>query len=203
MSRKPIFFTSDLHIGHKRSIEFDQRPFRDLEHMHSSLIKNYNAIVPENGICYFLGDVGMSNVETLKGVLDQLNGTKICILGNHDRKHNAMYNLGFDVVLNSATLYIAGERVTMSHCPLPGIFREDITGMRNTVEGENWHGESRQMQFMVKDEGQYHVHGHIHSGPANKKLTKDKKQWDIGVCGNNYRPVHISAVESWISRSKQ
>jgi len=198
-NRKPVFFTSDLHIGHKNCIGFDSRPFRDLEHMHKVLTNNYNAIVPENGVCYFLGDVGMTNIEILKEFIGKLNGTKVCILGNHDGNVNRMYNIGFDVVLYSATLYIAGERVTLSHCPLRGVFREDTSKMRNSEEGENWHGEFRHTKFSVENEGQYHLHGHLHS---DKEGMKSGKQWDISVVGNDYRPVSLSAVESWISRYK-
>lgn len=198
-TRKPIFFTSDWHIGHANSIEFDNRPFRDLEHMHKVLVNNYNAIVPENGICYFLGDIGMTNMETLKDIIGSLNGTKVVVLGNHDGNVNRMYNMGFDVVLYSATLYIAGEKVTLSHCPLRGVFREDVTGMRGAVEGENWHKESKHVKFSVENEGQYHLHGHCHSPKETMKLDK---QWDISVVGNDYRPVSISAVESWISKYK-
>lgn len=114
-NRKPIFFTSDLHIGHKNSIKFDNRPFDDLDHMHRVLINNYNAIVPENGICYFLGDIGMCSIDLLKDFVSKLNGTKVCILGNHDGNVNRMYNIGFDAVLHSATLYIAGERELHCH----------------------------------------------------------------------------------------
>ncbi len=201
--RKPIFFTSDWHIGHKIVIDLDKRPFKDLDHMSSSLIKNYNAIVPENGVCYFLGDMGFCGSNTLKDIIDQLNGTKLLILGNHDKKHNAMYNAGFDIVLNAAELWIASERVTLSHCPLRGIFREDTTGMRNYIDGEKWHGESRQDKFSVKDAGQFHLHGHIHAGPANSKKKIDGRQFDIGVPGNNYRPIHIKEIESWIAKTKQ
>ena len=202
MSRKSIFFTSDQHFGHESCIRFDKRPFKSLEHMNETLIRNYNAVVPENGVCYFLGDFGMGNVEFLKDVVSQLNGTKILVLGNHDRNHNAMYTIGFDIVVNSCILYIAGERVSLSHCPLPGVFREDVTGMRNVQGGENWHGEFKQHKFMVKDEGQFHLHGHIHSTKENIKEVRTDRQWDIGVPGNNYRPVSISAVESWISKEK-
>lgn len=68
---------------------------------------------------------------------------------------------------------------------------------------ENWHGEYKQHKFTVTDEGQYHLHGHLHSRKENpKSKVKDGKQWDIGIVGNNYRPVSISAVESWISKHK-
>jgi len=202
--RKPIFFTSDWHLGHANSIKFDDRPFKTVEEMHRKLIRNFNAIVPEHGICYHLGDVGMANVETTKGVIDQLNGTQILILGNHDGNVNRMYNCGFDAVMYGVILYIAGEKVTLTHCPLRGIFREDVTNMRGSIDGENWHKEFKHQMFSTEDIGQFHLHGHIHArGKDNGKLVKDERQWDVGLPGNNYRPVHISAVESWISKYKQ
>ena len=200
--RKSVFFTSDWHINHANSIKFDQRPFRDLDHMHEVLINNYNASVPKDGLCYFLGDIGFSSSDTIEKVISQLNGIKVAIIGNHDKGINALYKIGFDVVLNAATLYIANERVTMSHCPLRGVWREDTTGMGNAKEGEHWHGEARHQQFSVTDEGQWHLSGHIHSGPANNKKTIDGRQMDVGICGNNYRPVSISQIESWISTFK-
>ncbi len=204
MKRKPTFFISDLHIGHKNSIEFDKRPFKDIHHMSRVIVNNYNSIVPEDGICYFLGDIGLTNSDELKKVISQLNSsTKVLILGNHDKGVNAMYNLGFDVVLHGAKLVIAGEIVTMSHCPLLGVWREDTTDMKNSVPGENWHGENRNEQFSFPEHSGFHIHGHIHSGPANKKLRIDNRQMDVGCPANGYKPVSISEIESWIARAKR
>lgn len=200
---KSIHFTSDWHIGHANSIIFDQRPFNDLDHMHRVLINNYNAQVPEDGVCYFLGDIGLSSSELTAKILSQLNGTKIMIRGNHDKGFHSCYDVGFDVVLSAAILHIAGERVTLSHCPLRGVFREETAHMRNHVPGENWHGESRHHEYTISNEGQFHLHGHIHAGPANGKPKIAGRQFDVGVPANNYRPVHISAIESWIARTKQ
>jgi calcineurin-like phosphoesterase family protein len=200
--RKNVFFTSDWHIGHQNVLAFDNRPFTGLDHMHTVLVNNYNASVSEDDICYFLGDMGLGSSQVLRDVIARLNGTKVLILGNHDKQHNSMYNCGFDVVLNSATLYIAGERVTLSHCPLRGVFREDVSEMKNAVLTENWHGESRHGPYSVTNEGQFHLHGHIHSGPANEKERIDGRQYDIGAPGNKYRPVSMSTIESWISKSK-
>lgn len=205
--RKSIHFTSDWHIGHANSIKFDDRPFKDLDHMHRVLVNNYNAQVPPDGLCYFLGDIGLSSNETVGKILAELNGTKVLVLGNHDKKFNAMYELGFDVVLHGATIYIAGERVTMTHCPLRGVFREKTDHMKNSYTGEsfkdtNWHGEHKHAPFSCSDEGQFHLHGHIHSGPANDKLRIDGRQMDVGVPANKYRPVSISEVESWIAKTK-
>lgn len=202
-NRKSIFFTSDTHYFHENCIKFDNRPFRDLAHMHRSLIKRYNSVVPESGVCYFLGDVGMGPSDEMKELISQLNGTKVLVLGNHDKGHNSMYNLGFDVVVNAIDLYIAGERVTMTHCPLRGLYREDVTGMKGAKDGENWHGESKQHRFSIENQGQYHIHGHIHSPNGGKSQKILEKQIDIGVVANNYTPVSISVIESWIARSRK
>lgn len=197
--RRGIFFTSDWHIGHARCLEFDNRPFKDMDHMKRVLINNFNATVSEDCVTYFQGDMGMCSGSELHEVVSQLNGTKVFILGNHDAGMNSMYNAGFDVVLNGATLWIANQRVTLSHCPLRGVWREDTTGM-GKYAGENWHGESKQHRFTTEDSGQFHLHGHIHSPNAGKSKRILNKQFDIGVVANGYRPVSISEIESWIAK---
>lgn len=201
--RKPIFFTSDLHIGHANVIVFDKRPFKDVDHMHRVLINNYNATVPKNGICYFLGDIGLCKSDVLINVMKELNGTKVLVMGNHDRNTHSMYAQGFDVVLNAGIFYIGNHRVSMSHCPLPGVKREEITGMKGAKDGENWHGEFKNAKFTSQDlTVDFHLHGHIHSGPHCDKPVRTDKQFDVGVAGNNYRPVSISEIESWIALTK-
>lgn len=202
---KKTFFTSDWHIGHAKSIVYDKRPFTDLFHMHRVLINNFNATVPVDGVTYFLGDIGVSDVEQTKEVISKLNGTKILVLGNHDKGVNAMYNAGFDVVMYGAKLVIANEIVTLSHCPLLGVYREDTTGMKGSSPGENWHGEHRFRfnVYTVKDEGQFHLHGHIHSPNGGKSEKILDRQYDVGVPANSFRPVSIAQIESWISLYKQ
>jgi calcineurin-like phosphoesterase family protein len=200
MTRKPIFFTSDWHIGHLNSIKFDNRPFRDLEHMHSSLISNFNKQVPMDGITYFLGDMVTHGTELTKNVIGKLNGTKVLIVGNHCAKYESCYNAGFNAVMHQATIYIQKERVTLSHCPLLRVFREDTSTMKGNTEGELWHGEFRHSQYSVPNDGQFHLHGHIHSPNGGKSTKLLDRQMDVGLPANNYRPVHISHVESWIMK---
>jgi calcineurin-like phosphoesterase family protein len=200
--RKPTFFTSDWHLGHGKSIILDSRPFNSLEQMHETLIRNYNNTVPKDGICYFLGDIVTCSSELAYSIISRLNGTKVVILGNHDKGSNAMYNCGFDVVLNTATLYIANEKVTLSHCPLKGVYRENIEGMKGVLGTENWHGEYKQHAFTVTNEGQFHLHGHIHSPNSGKSQKILGRQYDVGVPANNYRPVSIGIIESWIVNTK-
>lgn len=198
--RKKIFFTSDWHIGHSEVLDFDQRPFKDLEEMHAWLIRNYNATVPEDGICYFLGDMGLCSSGFMSDFMSKLNkSTKVLILGNHDRGMHSMYGNGFDVVLNAGIFYIGNNRISMAHCPLPGIFREDVTGMKGAKEGENWHGEHKNGMFTSRDlEVDFHLHGHIHSDGKVKPRSTDR-QFDVCLRANKYKPVALGAIESWIT----
>lgn len=202
---KNQFVTSDWHIGHANAIKFDNRPFKDLDDMHRVLINNYNASVRPGDICYFLGDIGVKDAETTKSVISKLNGTKVLISGNHDKGDYVMMDCGFDIVINAAKVVIAKEIVTMSHCPLPGLFREHTEGMRGTALGENWHGESRPHynMYTVPNEGQFHLHGHIHSPNGGKSQKILDKQMDVGVPSNKYRPVSFSEIESWIVKYKR
>jgi calcineurin-like phosphoesterase family protein len=196
---KPTFFTSDWHLGHQKVLNLDNRPFNDLKEMHSALVTRYNSTVPHKGICYFLGDMG-NKTSDLKPVITQLQGTKVLVLGNHDHGINTMYNCGFDVVTYMACIYIGPHRITMSHCPLKGVWREDCSHIPKSV-GENWHGESRakHQRHTIADEGQFHLHGHIHSHKDKSKSQKILgKQYDIGVTANNYTPVSLSQIESWV-----
>lgn len=197
--RVGIFFTSDWHIGHANVLIFDNRPFRDLNHMHETLVNNFNATVPARSVTYFLGDMGLCSGDLIRSVVTQLNGIKVLVRGNHDGGTNKMLNLGFDVVLNRAALVIAGRMVTMSHCPIKGLYRED-TSTFDRCSGENWHGENKNWQFTVQNEGQFHLHGHIHSPNKGKSQKILDRQFDVGVVANGYRPVSISQIESWISK---
>ena len=36
------YYISDLHLFHEAAIRFDDRPFRDLEEMHTEIVKRWN-----------------------------------------------------------------------------------------------------------------------------------------------------------------
>lgn len=204
MKKRNIFFTSDWHIGHAKSIEFDSRPFKDLDHMHTVLINNYNATVSMNDICYFLGDVGLYSSEITRDVIGKLKGTKILLFGNHDSKGRQYWmDIGFATTLHTASIVVGNSIVTMSHCPLRGIPREDTTNMRGVRPGENWHGEYKHKKYSIPDYGQFHLHGHIHSPNRGRSEKIQDRQYDVGVVANKYRPVSISTIESWIAKYKK
>ena len=73
---------------------------------------------------------------------------------------------------------------------------------QDPINLENWHGEEKQMRngFSVWDNGQFHLHGHIHSPNSGKSVKVLNKQYDVGVDANKFRPVSISEIESWIAK---
>lgn len=197
---KNTYFSSDWHIGHEKVLEYNNRPFINLKHMHRVLINNYNNTVKPNDICYFLGDMGLTKGDEIKKVIKRLNGTKILILGNHDKKGKQFwYSAGFDLVMYGAKLYINHHEVTLSHCPLYGVKREDTSHI-NGSENENWHREEKHTKkgHSFPDWGQFHLHGHTHA-PNNETKVALGHQYDVGVDGNSYTPVSISKIESWIA----
>lgn len=95
-----IMFTSDTHFGHANIIKYSKRPFlfdpsrghedsrnRDVDGMDEALIKNWNYVVTPDDTIYHIGDFAFyRDQRQTRNVLRRLNGNKILILGNHDKK---------------------------------------------------------------------------------------------------------------------
>ena len=77
-----IFFIADTHFNHNKIIEYENRPFKNVEEMNEKLIENWNSVVGRIDKVFVLGDFGFYNS---KEILDRLKGFKILIMGNHDR----------------------------------------------------------------------------------------------------------------------
>lgn len=89
MSIPKKFYISDLHLGHKNILAFDNRPFFNLKEMTETIISNWNSVVGKNDSIYVLGDMFWNNSE-IPIVLPKLNGTKYLIKGNHDLVNKEM-----------------------------------------------------------------------------------------------------------------
>jgi calcineurin-like phosphoesterase family protein len=113
-----IWFTADWHLFHKHIINYCNRPFKDVEEMHNTLIENYNKVVRPEDTVYFLGDMAFSNLNQSKAIIQSLKGHKILIRGNHDRNVAKCKELGFEYVVSRLCLYgIHGYTLILSHKP--------------------------------------------------------------------------------------
>lgn len=114
------YIISDTHFNHHNVIKYSNRPFESVEQMNQTLITNWNNTVKKTDTIYILGDFVFGNKESISKTLSQLNGKKILIMGNHDRriKKNPIWwlNLGFDVVHNYPIVY--RDKYILSHEPI-------------------------------------------------------------------------------------
>lgn len=178
------WFTSDTHFGHRAVIEYCKRPFRDVAHMNTALIDNWNACVKPTDTIYHLGDVSFLGVIQTKVILSKLNGYKILVRGNHDRRIGKMLDMGFNEVYESTITRIAGHYVKLSHYP----FVVDMVDERYPERAP------------VDDGGMKLLCGHVHKcwKFAKNTINVGVDQWDYAPVSEKtlgellYTPVHLA-----------
>lgn len=142
------FYISDLHYGHENIIPFDNRPFMRLEDMNAEIIKRWNRAVTNGDIVYIVGDMFWCPMEEALSVLDELNGQKFLIKGNHDRCNNGRFLKKFAKVTEYLEAEDEGRKVVLCHYPIP-CFKNHFYG---------W----------------YHLYGHVHSSFEYNMMEHDK-----------------------------
>lgn len=130
-----VFITSDSHFFHKNVIAFENRPFRDVEHMNKELIKNWNSVVSKNDKVFHLGDFAFANKDKIKDIVSQLNGNIILIMGNHDKHRNPSFyrDCGFSEVYKWPIVY------------------------------HQWYILSHEPVYLENNSPYINIHGHLHS----------------------------------------
>ena len=76
-----IFFTSDLHFGHKNILKYCNRPWNSVEEMDEGLIQNWNNTVGKDDIIFNLGDFAFASNQRWRELISRLNGKHYLILG--------------------------------------------------------------------------------------------------------------------------
>jgi calcineurin-like phosphoesterase family protein len=108
---------SDPHFSHEAILGYCQRPFKNTKEMDSVLVKNHNQLVKPEDTVYCLGDFTMRGTDDkpwFKKTLKMLRGTKILILGNHDKLPALEYvELGFQSVHTSLVV----DDIFLAHDP--------------------------------------------------------------------------------------
>lgn len=166
-----IFFTSDLHLGHRSVISMCERPFDSVEEMNQTSISNINARVGVDDELYMLGDVSCRiGVQRAEALLRGINCKHLHLIrGNHDRNWENV-DL-FEEVCDYKELKLDDTRVVLMHYPIA-----------------SWNGMYR---------GSVHLHGHVHSKPGVNVRNAElgNRIWDVGVDANNYSPISWEEIK--------
>ena len=165
-----LFLTSDSHLGHFNICKYCHRPFQSRSEMDQTLIKNWNAVVPEDGIVVHCGDFMLPHNEDIKEYnkyLNRLNGRVLLLRGNHDLASLDWVSDKLIAVRDQAMIVVDGVKIFAQHYPCAAF------------------------------NGDYHVYGHIHTladgtcygidGDVTKVMRKNT--YDVGVDQNGYTPV--------------
>lgn len=173
------WFTSDTHYGHKNIIEYCNRPYDSVEHMNESLVAAHNNVVKETDTVYFLGDFCFGGYQS---IVEQLNGKKILILGNHDQKiisskSDWISEKRFSQIVDYKEIKVSGQKICLFHF-----------GMRV------WNGSHK---------GAWHLYGHSHGTLPPLGLSVDVGVDSPYVLGKpSLRPLSFDEIADFMSKQQ-
>lgn len=168
-----VFFISDPHFGHERIMSYENRPFESVQQMDETIIKNWNNKVKKEHIVYVLGDVSFHVKDKTSEIIHSLNGHKILIMGNHDRRKSVTYwkSVGFDEVSKYPILF--EDCFLLSHEP----------------------------RYEIADKLLYYnLHGHTH---GHDFQCTEEIFYNVCVERNRYRPVDLDTIKDKLLRERE
>ena len=164
---KMQYYVSDLHFGHEASLNYNNRPFTDVNEMDQHIIDAWNSRVSRTDHVYILGDVCYRNEKPEEWYLEQLKGHLHLIIGNHDGKllKNKRAMGRFQSVEKMMHVSDNKRHICLCHFPIA-----------------EWNGFYK---------GHWHIYGHIHNRTdgAYQYMRNFDKALNAGVDINNYMPV--------------
>ena len=171
-----IYFTSDLHLGHRGIITMRDRPFFDVDDMNRCLLRNYNAVVHKDDTVYILGDIcHHMAVEEANRWIARMNGKKVLLIGNHDKQYDPAL---FVEIRDFMTVSLNGIYFALMHYPM--------------------------LSWPKKNSGSIHIHGHIHSDESYNRKNRDEGilRYDAGVDANQFLPVSVQQVIRFFEKER-
>ena len=153
-----MWITSDLHFGHKNIMSFcpeTRARFKgDVKYMTEAMIEEWNARVEPEDTVYILGDVAFMSGSEAGRTVNRLNGNKILVEGNHDRKTllDSTFRSAFEEVHKYLDITYDGHKIVMFHYPI--------------AEWDQMH------------RGALHFHGHLHGGVSG---LEKYRALDVGM----------------------
>ena len=158
------------------------RPFETVDEMDAALIANWNRQVRPKDTIYIIGDLMFLNRRPANDYLEELNGNKVLILGNHD--HTWIKRIDRDktfvAVTNMLTIQDGTRAVVLCHYPMMA-----------------WCGSGR---------GSLMVHGHIHNNTNSDYwpyLQSHPNILNAGVDVNGFIPVTLDELIANNARFKE
>jgi len=165
-----IFVTADLHLGHDNIRRHCKRPFDSVFEMDAALTANWNNVVSRHDLVYVVGDFAWRDPSKY---LSRLQGKKILISGNHDRRSEEHLR-NFTEVHDLLIRKIDGRKVVFCHYCMT-----------------SWPGSGR---------GAWHLYGHSH-GVIRESPTGPR--CDVGVDVWDYSPVPWEAIQLKLGKRKK
>lgn len=135
-----IFFISDHHFGHKQIIDYESRPFANIEEMTETMVSRWNDVVGKDDQVFHLGDFSFLNKEKTSEIVKRLNGTKMLIMGNHDRGRSRLWWLdaGFHEVSEYPIVF--GGFFFLSHEPMYMNKHMPYVNIHGHIHGQKYEG---------------------------------------------------------------
>ena len=167
-----LYFSADLHFAHGNIIRMENRPFSSVEEMNKALIQNWNAKVFDNDDVYILGDFTLKGPSLANELLEQLQGQKFLIRGNHDR-------------------FVDRQS-----------FRKDVFLWVRDYFELSWQGyyfilcHYQILSWNWMHRGSFHLHGHQHNtlGYNLSNRAAGVRRFDVGVDAHGMAPVSIEEI---------
>lgn len=170
-----IFTISDHHFFHNNIIKYTRNQFHSIEEMHAYIINKHNEVISKDDVVLFLGDFSFKSSE-IKEILEQLNGHKYLVLGNHDTESilRNYFSIGLEGVF---TTPIQINNNYFSHEPL-------IEGERSDIHFKMILKEFKKLTQSVN------YHGHIHGIDDISSSYKN-----VSCESLDYKPLYIGRTQ--------
>lgn len=195
------WFTSDLHIGHQNIINYQNRPFADVQEMNEMLIHYWNELVNPDDVVYVIGDWAMGKIVDSLALTPRFNGIKILVPGNHDRCWyggkkdfrdwaQRYIEAGFAYIYDTNTAPFTdpetGMRITLCHFPRVMVPRHD----------------DKFKAYSPDEDGNWLIHGHVHGGPE-EAINFEHKTIDVGMDAWDYHPISLDGLRPTLLATEQ
>lgn len=117
------YFTGDPHFFHPLMLKL--RPqYKTLDEMHEDFVEKWNKEVHPGSVVYVLGDIALktkhlTSPDEVDIILSRLHGTKLLVLGNHDRKNwkyfKEVYQKRFAKIEDVMYIKEGSQKIFLSH----------------------------------------------------------------------------------------